>query len=135
MGIEPWLLRAKAPIARVKLMLMGEALDLNHRLLSHMLKSIGLSFDDVCILPVEPFNTPAECKHQILEISPQVLFAMGPMATQCLLNAAEVTHQRYDYHGIPLFVSDHPDYLLRNPLKKKNAYRDLLAAQKLLTTC
>ena len=117
MGIEPWVLRPKDRVARVKVMVVGGALDLNGRLLLNMFKSIALSLDDVNLLPVENTSTLDLCKQKILDVAPQVLLVMGQF------NAVDSSH----YHGIPLFVID--------PSDKKSAYRDLLKAQQILVTC
>ncbi|MEE8327156.1 MAG: uracil-DNA glycosylase family protein, partial [candidate division NC10 bacterium] len=36
----------------------------------------------------------------------------------------------HDYYGIPLLVTYHPAYLLRNPNEKKTAWQDLQLLQR-----
>ena len=124
MGIEPWLLRPKAPKARVKLMVMGVGLDCENRLLMNMLKSIDLSPEDVCLFPVDPSSTLDAYLEKIIQIAPWLLFVMGSVPA--------IDEVKVHYPGIPLIKSHHPVDLVRNPADKKIAYRDLLEAQALL---
>lgn len=120
------------------------------KLLNKMLESIGLSTDDVYIANVlkcrPPDNrdpTSEEIKQccdyltqQISMVAPKLILAVGRFAGQFLLKAQfslnKMRNQLHDYQGIPVLVSYHPAYLLRNPADKKNAYNDLLAVRQLL---
>ena len=71
---------------------------------------------------------------QIELIRPRIILAMGRFAVQSLLRSAEpVGKLRGRVHrcqGVPLVVTYHPAYLLRNPADKARAWDDLcLAAQ------
>lgn len=119
-------------------------------LLNRMLKSIGLSEDDVYIANVLKCRPPnnrdpnsEEINHccdylaqQIAIISPQLILAVGRFAGQFLLKAAyplnKMRGKLHDYQGRSVLVSYHPAYLLRNPQDKKKAYDDLLSVKKLL---
>ena len=67
---------------------------------------------------------------QIELITPQLLVALGRPAAQTLLTSSHVRigaarRQNFEHAGIPLFVTYHPAYLLRNPLDKALAWEDL----------
>ena len=59
---------------------------------------------------------------------------MGRFAVQTLLNSeATIGSLRgsvHSYHGVPLVVTYHPAYLLRNLPDKAKAWADLLFAKK-----
>ena len=69
---------------------------------------------------------------QIALIKPQLLVALGRIAAQNLLSTStsisRLRGQKHIYQkaGIPLIVSYHPAYLLRNPIDKAKAWEDLL---------
>jgi DNA polymerase len=121
------------------------------RLLDNMLAAIGLRRgEDVYIANAvkcrPPHNrTPesaeiAAClpylERQIELVRPSVLIALGRPAAQALLareiRIATARGQRFDYHGIPLVVTYHPAYLLRNPQDKAKAWEDLCFARRLM---
>jgi uracil-DNA glycosylase family 4 len=65
---------------------------------------------------------------QIQHVQPEIIVALGRFAAQTLL-ASELSISRlrgavHDYQGIPLIVSYHPAYLLRNPPDKARAWED-----------
>ena len=71
---------------------------------------------------------------QIELLRPRVIMAMGRIAVQTLLCSdqplGKLRGQVHRYQGVPLVVSYHPAYLLRQPLHKAAAWEDLcLAAQ------
>lgn len=119
-------------------------------LLNKMLHSVELSDEDVYIanvLKCRPPNNrdpaPDEisqcCDHlsqQIALVAPKLILAVGRFAGQFLLKATfplnKMRRKVHDYNGIPVLVSYHPAYLLRNPVDKKNAYSDLLFVKQLL---
>lgn len=127
MGIESWLLRPKAPKARVKLMVMGVGLDGESRLLMNMLKSIDLSVEDVCVFSIEPVSTFDVYFDKIEQFTPCAFFLMG--------DVPEIDAVKTNYPGIPLIQSPHPIDLIQTPANKKQAYHDLLAAQRWLAAC
>lgn len=75
-------------------------------------------------------------ERQIELLRPQLLFALGRPAAQALLNEevtiSAVRGKVFDYGGIPLVISYHPAYLLRNPQDKGKAWDDLCFARRLL---
>ena len=71
---------------------------------------------------------------QIELIRPKLILAMGRFAVQALLRSSEpigkLRGRVHRYQGVPLVVTYHPAYLLRNPADKARAWDDLcLAAQ------
>lgn len=73
---------------------------------------------------------------QIALIQPKVIFAVGRFAVQTLLERdatiASLRGKLHHYRQIPVVVSYHPAYLLRNQPDKYKAWQDLLAAKKVL---
>ena len=77
----------------------------------------------------EPF-----LQRQIELLQPRLILAMGRFAVQALLRSDEpigkLRGRVHRYHGVPLVVTYHPAYLLRNLPDKAKAWADLcLAAQ------
>jgi DNA polymerase len=71
---------------------------------------------------------------QIELLRPRLILAMGRFAVQALLRSDEpigkLRGRVHHYQGVPLVVTYHPAYLLRNPADKARAWDDLcLAAQ------
>jgi len=71
---------------------------------------------------------------QIELIRPRIILAMGRFAVQSLLRSSEpigkLRGRVHRYQGVPLVVTYHPAYLLRNLADKSRAWEDLcLAAQ------
>jgi uracil-DNA glycosylase len=122
------------------------------QLLTAMIKTIGFNRSDVYIaniLKCRPPNNrdpqPEEVKlctsfldQQIALIQPRLLLAVGRIASHYLLNtkaSLESLRSKTHYYGeekIPLIVSYHPAYLLRNPIDKKKAFQDLQFIKKTL---
>lgn len=79
----------------------------------------------------EPYLT-----RQIALIQPRVILAMGRFAVQSLLRSAEpigrLRGRAHTYQGVPLVVTYHPAYLLRNPEDKSRAWDDLCLAREVL---
>jgi uracil-DNA glycosylase len=73
-------------------------------------------------------------KRQVALIQPKLILALGRFAAQSLLNSVEsiasMRGKLHDYHGIPVIVSYHPAYLLRNLPDKAKAWEDLCFAKK-----
>ena len=73
---------------------------------------------------------------QLAVIQPKVICALGSVAAQTLLKTnAPIFRLRgmwHDYHGIPLRVTYHPAYLLRNPADKARSWDDLCLAREVL---
>jgi uracil-DNA glycosylase family 4 len=73
-------------------------------------------------------------KQQIALIQPKLIIAMGRFAAQTLLASdatiASMRGRVFRYEGVPLIVTYHPAYLLRNLPDKAKAWADLLFATK-----
>lgn len=121
------------------------------RLLDNMLSALGLERDkDVYIANAvkcrPPHNrTPerdelAAClpylDRQIELVRPQLLIALGRPAAQALLDRevaiSAARGKRFERQGIPVVVTYHPAYLLRNPQDKAKAWEDLCFARRLM---
>jgi DNA polymerase len=75
---------------------------------------------------------------QIELVRPRLLLAMGRFAVQTLLQSQEpvgrLRGRVHRWHEVPVVVTYHPAYLLRNPADKARAWADLcLAAAQLQT--
>ena len=121
------------------------------RLLDNMLAALGLDrTKDVYIANAvkcrPPHNrTPervelAAClpylDRQIALVQPRLLVALGRPAAQALLDRelaiSAARGKRFERHGIPVVVTYHPAYLLRNPQDKARAWEDLCFARRLM---
>ena len=80
----------------------------------------------------EPF-----LKRQIALVQPRVILAMGRFAIQQILRSDEAVGRlrgrAHSYQGVPVVVTYHPAYLLRQPADKAKAWDDLCLAASLLT--
>jgi uracil-DNA glycosylase len=143
-----WMLIGEAPGAeedRLGDPFVGQA----GRLLDNMLAAIGLKRgDNVYIANVLKCRPPgnrnpepdevAKCtpflKQQISLIGPKLIIAMGRFAAQTLLATdASISSMRgrvYQYEGVPLIVTYHPAYLLRNLPDKAKSWADLVFAKR-----
>lgn len=121
------------------------------RLLDNMLAAIGLKRGEGVYIANAvkcrpPHNrTPegdevATClpylERQIALIQPKLIVALGRPAAQALL-ATEIRigaarGKPFDYRGIPVAVTYHPAYLLRNQNDKAKAWEDLCFARRLM---
>lgn len=115
------------------------------QLLTAMLQAIGYQRADVYIanilkcrppnnrdpLPLEVQTCTPYLNQQIALLQPRLLLAVGRIAAHYLLgkkSSLESLRQQVHTYGterIPLIVTYHPAYLLRNPADKKKAYLDL----------
>ena len=86
--------------------------------------------------PMEVMNCEPYLIRQLELIRPKVVCALGRIAAQTLLKTDaplnELRGKWHNYHGIPLRVTYHPAYLLRNPADKKKAWLDIQEIMKLL---
>lgn len=125
------------------------------KLLDRMLGAIGLDRTSVYIANIVPWRPPgnrtptpqesAIClpfiRRQIELANPDVLVCLGKPSMQTLLGIKEgirtVRGRWYDYDTgtrmIRALVTFHPAYLLRSPLEKRHAWRDMLALKKALS--
>jgi DNA polymerase len=126
------------------------------QLLDNMLRSVGLTRADApaeqqvyianvlkCRPPANRNPEPAEVaqcepflKRQVELVAPKLILAMGRFAVQSLLGSQEpigrLRGKVHQYHGVPLVVTYHPAYLLRNPLDKSRAWEDLCLAAEVI---
>ena len=145
-----WLLVGEAPGAeedRLGEPFVGQA----GRLLDHMLAAIGLRRGaNVYIANVLKCRPPgnrnpepdevAKCSphlvRQIELIRPKLILAMGRFAAQTLVGSdatiASLRGTVHRYAGVPLIVTYHPAYLLRNLPDKAKAWADLRFAVRTL---
>jgi DNA polymerase len=143
-----WMLIGEAPGAeedRLGEPFVGQA----GKLLDNMLAAIDLKRgENVYIANVLKCRPPgnrnpepdevAQCtpflKRQIALIQPKLIIAMGRFAAQTLLSSdasiASLRGRVYRYEGVPLIVTYHPAYLLRNLPDKSKAWADLVFAKK-----
>jgi uracil-DNA glycosylase family 4 len=143
-----WMLIGEAPGAeedRLGDPFVGQA----GKLLDNMLAAIGLKRgENVYIANVLKCRPPGnrnpepgeveKCtpflKQQISLIKPKLIIAMGRFAAQTLLSSdASIASMRgrvYRYEGVPLIVTYHPAYLLRNLPDKAKSWADLVFAKK-----
>jgi len=122
------------------------------QLLTKIIKAMNFAREDVYIanilkcrpdMPSGSFGnrapTPAEmqtCRPYLVEqidvIQPKVLVALGAVAVEGLLGMRgtmrELRGRWHAYNGIPLMITYHPAYLLRNqaPSEKRKVWEDML---------
>ncbi len=143
-----WLLVGEAPGAEEDARgepFVGQA----GRLLDNMLAAIDLKRgENVYICNVlkcrppgnrnpEPFEV-GQCTPHLLRqlelIKPKLILAMGRFAVQALLDTqasiASLRGRLHRYQGVPLIVTYHPAYLLRNLPDKAKAWEDLCFARR-----
>ena len=120
------------------------------KLLDRMLAQIGLDRGSVYISNILPWRPPgnrsptqaevAAClpflERHVELVAPKLLVLLGGTSAKTLLNRAEgITRLRgrwFDYASpglpgpVPVIPMLHPAYLLRNPIAKREAWRDLL---------
>ena len=69
---------------------------------------------------------------QVALVQPRLIIAMGRFAVQSLLGSdqpiGKLRGQVHQWHGVPLVVTYHPAYLLRQPAEKARAWDDLCLA-------
>lgn len=127
------------------------------RLLDNMLSAIGLNRDPAAgakgvyianaVKCRPPHNRTPEASElrsclpyldrQIELVAPRLLIALGRPAAQALLGSeisiGAARGKRFERGGIPVVVTYHPAYLLRNPQDKGKAWEDLCFARRLLS--
>jgi DNA polymerase len=126
------------------------------QLLDHMLAALGLTRGDadparqvyiantIKCRPPHNRNPSAEelaacqpfLQRQVALVQPRVILAMGRFAVQSLLGSDEAIGKLrgrvHQWHGVPLVVTYHPAYLLRQPAEKARAWHDLCLAASCL---
>ncbi len=123
------------------------------QLLNAMLRAIGLPRQQVYIANILKCRPPnnrdpaaeesAACTpylgQQLALVRPRVLLAVGRISAQWLLQTdapiGRLRGQVFNYgdSGTPLVVTYHPAYLLRSPLAKATAWKDLCTVKELLS--
>jgi uracil-DNA glycosylase len=72
-------------------------------------------------------------KRQVELIKPKLILALGKFAAQSLLNSdatiGSMRGRQHEYNGVPVIVTYHPAYLLRNLMDKAKAWEDLCLAR------
>jgi uracil-DNA glycosylase len=75
-------------------------------------------------------------ERQIALLKPKIIVLLGKAAVHAVLHddksLASLRGQRFEYAGIPVVVTYHPAYLLRNLPDKAKAWEDLLFARRTL---
>ncbi len=73
---------------------------------------------------------------QVALVQPKLILAMGRFAAQALLETdasiASLRGKVHRYQGVPVIVTYHPDYLLRNLPDKAKSWQDLVFARRTL---
>jgi uracil-DNA glycosylase family 4 len=84
--------------------------------------------------PDELAKCEAYLVRQVQLVQPKIILAMGRFAVQSLLRSQEpvgrLRGRVHHYEGVPLIVTYHPAYLLRNPEDKAKAWDDLCLASE-----
>ena len=126
------------------------------QLLDNMLRAVGLTRAEAgpeqqvyianvlkCRPPMNRNPEPqevAQCepflKRQVELVAPKLILAMGRFAVQSILQTGEpigrLRGRVHAYHGVPVVVTYHPAYLLRNPADKSRSWEDLCLAREVL---
>jgi uracil-DNA glycosylase len=123
------------------------------QLLDRMLKAIGLDRSKVYIANIVPWRppgnrtpTPVETQiclpfvqRQIELCNPDILVTIGQPSTGALLGIQGITKNRGRWFAFQTGTREirampmlHPAYLLRTPIAKRHAWRDMLAIKKAL---
>lgn len=122
------------------------------QLLSAMLRAVGLSREGASTQNRAALTNALKCRpvgnrnpttaelaqcapylqRQITLVQPKVIVAMGRFAAIALTGSSEplgkLRGRVHSAHGLPLIVTYHPAYLIRNPSDKAKAWDDLCLA-------
>ena len=117
------------------------------RLLDNMLRNLGLDRQQGVYIanvlkcrppgnrnpaPEEVLQCEPYLRRQVALLQPRIILAMGRFAVQSLLGSTEpigrLRGRVHDYQGVPVVVTYHPAYLLRNLPDKAKAWADLCLA-------
>jgi len=146
------------PVARV--MFVGEAPGVQEdrrgepfvgpagQLLDRIIAAMGLGRERVYIANVCKCRPPSNRRPQLDEmaaclpflrrqieiIRPEVIVALGGVAAQGLLHTQlgvnRLRGEFHDFDGIPVRVTYHPAYLLRDPSQKRHTWEDIQAVMR-----
>ncbi|MBA3030970.1 MAG: uracil-DNA glycosylase [Desulfobacteraceae bacterium] len=118
------------------------------QLLTKIIEAIQLSRDQVYICNIVKCRPPENrnpepdeinaclpwLKRQIRAIQPEYICALGTVAARALLHSqAPISGLRgrfFDFEGIRVLPTFHPAYLLRNPDKKREVWKDMQLLMK-----
>ncbi len=121
-------------------------------MLNSMIEKMGFARTDIYICNVVACRPPANrlpeedeikaCNEflvgQLQAVKPRVIVALGLTAAKALARSSqplgELRGQWHEWQGIPLRVTYHPAYLLRNPNAKTDAWEDLQRVLKKLNS-
>ena len=86
--------------------------------------------------PAEVAQCSPHLIRQMALVRPRLILALGRFATQALLGSeasiASLRGKLHQYQGVPVIVTYHPAYLLRNLVDKAKAWEDLCFARRTL---
>lgn len=121
-------------------------------LLNNMLKSIGLDRTNVYLANVVPWRPPGNrgpapqeiemclpfLKRQIELVAPKIIITLGELATKTLFEQnkpltglrGEWSNVEINSHQAQIMASLHPEFLLRQPAQKAQAWSDLQKLQR-----
>lgn len=129
LGIDVYALKTIKHVKKksVKFMIVGEALNESAaKLFNAIMLSMGVLQDDVYIATLQ--DTQRHC------VVPECLIILGEQAAQTILKTTQslnVLREKWHKSGdIPVRVSYHPAYLLKNPSYKANAYKDWIEIKR-----
>lgn len=87
-------------------------------------------------LPEEVAQCEPYLVRQVQLVQPRLILAMGRFAVQSILRSSEpigkLRGRVHEYQGVPVVVTYHPAYLLRNPADKALSWDDLCLAREVL---
>ena len=113
------------------------------KLLDHIIAATGRRRQEVYICNVLKCRPPRNrdplpdeielcgpfLRRQLRAIRPQAILAVGSFAAQFLLSSEQpisrLRNHVFQFEGIPVVPTYHPAYLLRNPLQKRQAWKDV----------
>ena len=113
------------------------------KLLDRIIAAMGLRRQEVYICNVikcrppknrDPLPEEIEAcgpflRRQLRAIRPQAILALGSFAARFLLSSqqpiSKLRDRVHQFEGIPVVPTYHPAYLLRNPLQKRQAWKDV----------
>ena len=114
-------------------------------LLAEMLRAIDLSLEEVFIAPLlackdfKQSSASEFCRGHLMTqqqlIQPKIIVAVGDKAAQALLKTKQTLENLrgrcHYFNKIPVVVVEHPAYLLRSLLEKRDAWQDLCFAKQI----
>lgn len=113
------------------------------KLLDRIIAAMGWRRDEIYICNVIKCRPPRnrdplpdeieQCgpflRRQLRAIRPQAIMALGSFAAQFLLSSqqpiSKLRNRVHHFEGIPVVPTYHPAYLLRNPLQKREVWKDI----------